>query len=154
MRNYSPSSIFFQIWIFFDRFEVIVKNLESSLNFRANCCSFWRLSLQNGARIIVKHELSNLNYRMHNSWKCANQLNYFRASMPSKENVAIWRKNRFFHLMGQMDFSCPQTVRNEICLKCRDTIPLVEVCFRFELFLKVLKLESNLESAIECLSKF
>ena len=56
--------------------------------------------------------------------------------------------------MGQMDFSCPKTVRNEICLKCRDTIPLVEVCFRFELFLKVLKLESNLESTIEFLSKF
>ena len=150
-RNYSPSSNFFQIWIFFDRFEVIVKNMSQPLNFRANFCSFWRLSPQNGARIMVKHELSNLHYRMHNSWKCANQLNNFWAS---KENVAIWQKNRFSHSMGQMDFSCHQTIRNDICLKCRDTIPLVEVCFRFELSLTVLKLESNLESTIEFLSKF
>ena len=56
--------------------------------------------------------------------------------------------------LGQMDFSCPLTVQNEICLKCRDNIPLVEVCFRFELFLTVLKLESNLESTVEFLSKF
>ena len=35
--------------------------------------------------------------------------------------------------MGQMDLSCPQTVKIEILQKCRETIPLVQVCFRFEL---------------------
>ena len=54
--------------------------------------------------------------------------------------------------MGQMDFMRPQTVWNEICLKCRDTIPLVEVWF--ELSLTVFKLESNFESTIEFFSTF
>ena len=39
-----------------------------------------------------------------------------------------------------MDLSCPQTIRNEICQKTRETIPLVQVCFRFELSLTCSKL--------------
>ena len=42
--------------------------------------------------------------------------------------------------MGQMDLSCPQTVQNEILQKCRETIPLVKVCFRFEIYMTALKL--------------
>ena len=56
--------------------------------------------------------------------------------------------------MGQMDLSCPQTVQNKILQKSRETIPLVQVFFRFELSLNVLKLESKSESSFEFLSKF
>ena len=42
-----------------------------------------------------------------------------------------------------MDLSCPRTIRSEICQKCRKTIPLVQVYFRFELYLTVLKLLSK-----------
>ena len=38
-----------------------------------------------------------------------------------------------------MDLSCPWTVQNEILQKCRETIPLVQVTFRFELSFTVLK---------------
>ena len=75
----SPSSSLFQIWIIFDRFEVIVKNLSQPLNFRANF-SLRLLSPQDDARIILKlPDYSNLflyyildsNYtRIYNSWKC------------------------------------------------------------------------------------
>ena len=53
-----------------------------------------------------------------------------------------------------MDLSCPQTIRIEIYHKCRETIPLVQVCFRFELSLTVLKLLSKSESTHEILTKF
>ena len=46
--------------------------------------------------------------------------------------------------MEQMDLSCPQIVQNEIRQKCRKTIPLVQVCFRFELSLTVSKLLSKI----------
>ena len=49
-------------------------------------------------------------------------------------------KYRFCHPIGQMDLSCPWTVQDEILQKCRETIPLVQVCFRFELSFTVLKL--------------
>ena len=39
-----------------------------------------------------------------------------------------------------MDLSCPWTVPNEIFHKCRETIPLVQVRFRFELSFTVSKL--------------
>ena len=42
-------------------------------------------------------------------------------------------KYRFSHPIGQMDLSCPWTIQNEILHKCRETIPLVQVCFRFEI---------------------
>ena len=32
--------------------------------------------------------------------------------------------------MKQMDLSCLSTVQNEIFQKCRETIPLVQVCFQ------------------------
>ena len=53
-------------------------------------------------------------------------------------------KYRLCHPIRQMDLSCPQTIRNEICQKCRETIPLVQVCFRFESSLTVLKLLSKI----------
>ena len=43
-----------------------------------------------------------------------------------------------------MDLSCPWTVQDEIFQKCRETIPLVQVCFRFELSFTVLKLLSKI----------
>ena len=43
-----------------------------------------------------------------------------------------------------MDLSCPWTVQNEILHICRETIPLVQVCFRFELSFTVLKLLSKI----------
>ena len=43
-----------------------------------------------------------------------------------------------------MDLSCPKTIQNEIHHKCRKTIPLVQVCFRFELSSTVLKLLSKI----------
>ena len=43
-----------------------------------------------------------------------------------------------------MDLSGPWTVRNEILQKCRETIPLVQVCFRFELPFAVSKLLSKI----------
>ena len=39
-----------------------------------------------------------------------------------------------------MDLSRPWTVQNETLQKCIETIPLVQVCFRFELCFTVLKL--------------
>ena len=44
-----------------------------------------------------------------------------------------------------MDLSCPQTIQSEIDQKCRETIPLVQVCFRFELSFTVLKLLSKIQ---------
>ena len=44
-----------------------------------------------------------------------------------------------------MDLSCPWTVQDEILQKCRETIPLVQVCFRFELSFTVSKLLSKIE---------
>ena len=52
----------------------------------------------------------------------------------SKENIASDKKYRFCHPIGQMDLSCPWTVQNKILQKCRETIPLVQACFRFDLF--------------------
>ena len=43
-----------------------------------------------------------------------------------------------------MDLSCPWTVQNEIFHKCRETIPLVQVCFKFELSFTVSKLLSKI----------
>ena len=43
-----------------------------------------------------------------------------------------------------MDLSCPQTIQSEIRLKCRESISLVQVCFRFELSFTVLKLLSKI----------
>ena len=43
-----------------------------------------------------------------------------------------------------MDLSCPWTVKNEILQKCREAIPLVQVCFRFELSFPVSKLLSKI----------
>ena len=43
-----------------------------------------------------------------------------------------------------MDLSCPWTVQDEIFQKCRETIPLVQVCFRFELSFTVSKLLSKI----------
>ena len=53
-ENYSPSSSLFQIWIIFDRFEVIVKNLSQPLKFWGNFGCFLRFSPQDGIRIIFK----------------------------------------------------------------------------------------------------
>ena len=43
-----------------------------------------------------------------------------------------------------MDLSCPWTVQDVIFQKCRETIPLIQVCFRFELSFTVLKLLSKI----------
>ena len=43
-----------------------------------------------------------------------------------------------------MDLRCPWTVQNEIRQKCREIIPLVQVCFRFELSFTVSKLLSKI----------
>ena len=43
-----------------------------------------------------------------------------------------------------MDLSCPWTVDDEIFQECRETIPLVQICFRFELSFTVSKLLSNI----------
>ena len=53
-------------------------------------------------------------------------------------------KYRFCHPIGQMDLSCPWTVQYEILQKCRETIPLVQVSFRFELSFTVSKLLSKI----------
>ena len=70
--------------------------------------------------------------------------NRFDSFRVSKDNVAIWQKYRFSHPIGQMDLSCSQTIQNEICQNCWETIPLVQVCFRFELPSTVLKLLSKI----------
>ena len=76
--------------------------------------------------------LSNILQNTQFTWMfCANWLNIFWVS---KENIAI----------GQMDLSCPWTVQNETLQKCRETIPLVQVCFRFELSFTVSKLLSKI----------
>ena len=89
----------------------------------------------------LSRNVSNGSLDLENIKFWANRLNSFWVS---KENVAIWQKYRFSHPMEQMDLSCPQTVQSEICQKCRETIPLVQVCFRFELSLTVLKLLSKI----------
>ena len=43
-----------------------------------------------------------------------------------------------------MDLSCPWIVQDEIIHNCRETIPLVQVCFRFELSFTVSKLLSKI----------
>ena len=43
-----------------------------------------------------------------------------------------------------MDLNCPWTVQNEILQKCREIIPLVQVCFKFVLSFTVLKLLSKI----------
>ena len=43
-----------------------------------------------------------------------------------------------------MDLSCPWTDQNDIFQKCRETIPLVQVCFRFQLSFIVVKLLSKI----------
>ena len=43
-----------------------------------------------------------------------------------------------------MDLSCPWTVLDEILHKCRETIPLVQVCSGFELSFTVSKLLSKI----------
>ena len=43
-----------------------------------------------------------------------------------------------------MDLRCPWTVQNEIRQKCRETIPIVQVCFRFELSFTVSRLLSKI----------
>ena len=89
----------------------------------------------------LSRNFSNGSLDLENIKFWANRLNSFRAS---KENVAILQKYRFSHPMEQMDLSCPQTVQSEICQKCRETILLVQVCFRFELSFTVFKLLSKI----------
>ena len=43
-----------------------------------------------------------------------------------------------------MDLSCPWTVQNETLQKCRETIPLDQICFGFELSFTGLKLLSKI----------
>ena len=43
-----------------------------------------------------------------------------------------------------MDLSCPWTVQDEIFQKCRETIPLVQICVIFDLSFTVLKLLSKI----------
>ena len=45
----------------------------------------------------------------------------FEGAKSQRECSNLTKKNRFSHPMGRMDFSCPQTVQNNICQKCRDT---------------------------------
>ena len=70
----------------------------------------------------------------------------------------IWKSDKntdFLTKMGQMDLSCPQTVQNEFLQKCRETIPLVQVCFGFVLSLTVSKLYcQKSESTLEILITF
>ena len=89
----------------------------------------------------LSRNVSNGSLDLENIKFWANRLNSFWVS---KENVGIWQNYRFSHPMEQMDLSCPLTVQNEICQKCGETIPLVQVCFRFELSLTVLKLLSKI----------
>ena len=87
-------------------------------------------------------ELFELLQNAQFTWQvCANRSNNFWVR---KENVAIWQKYRFCHPIGQMDLRCPLTIRSEICWKCRETIPLVQVCFKFVLSFTVLKLLSKI----------
>ena len=84
----------------------------------------------------------------------ANRLNSFWVI---KENVAIWQKYSFCHPIGQKDLSCPRTIRSEICWKCRETIPLVQVCFRFGYLYYLLRFWSyckKSEPTREILTKF
>ena len=113
------------------------------MEFWVNSGCFLRLSPQDGVRIISNHP-DFLNYfRMHNLPESCVQIGRIVFEL-AKENVAIWQKYRFCHPIGQMDLSCPQTIRSEICQKCRETISLVQVCFRFEISLTVLKLLSKI----------
>ena len=59
--------ILFQIWIIFDRFEVIVKNLSQHLKFWPNFGCFLRLSPQDDVRIIFQHPDYLIYFRVHNS---------------------------------------------------------------------------------------
>ena len=52
--------------IHFDRFDVIVKNLSQPLEFWANLGCFWRLSPQDGVRIIFNHPDYLYYFRMRN----------------------------------------------------------------------------------------
>ena len=77
----------FTIWIIFDRFEVIVKNLSQPLKFWANFGCFLRLSPQDGVRMILKlPDYSNYT-RIHNSWKFGeNRSSSFGEQMVNKKN--------------------------------------------------------------------
>ena len=68
-RNYSPSLSLFQIWIIFNRFEVIVKNLSQPMKFWPNFRCFWRFSPRDGVKRILKlSDYSNYT-RIQNFWK-------------------------------------------------------------------------------------
>ena len=82
--------------------------------------------------------VSNRSLDLENMKFWVNRLDIFWVSKEKK------RKYKFSHLMGQMDFSCSQTAQSEIFQKCRETIPLFQVCFRFELSLTILKLLSKI----------
>ena len=57
----------------------------------------------------------------------------FLISAPASIKPKSVKNTDFCHPIGQMDLSCPWTVQDEIFHKCRETIALVQVCFRFEL---------------------
>ena len=67
-------------------------------------------------------------------------INFVSKKSVGNKALVVWPSGDFRDPMGQMDLSCPQTVKNEILQKYREIIPLVQICFRFELSLTVLKL--------------
>ena len=68
----------------------------------------------------------------------------FIISAPASIKPKSVKNTDFCHPIGQMDLSCPWTVQDEIFQKCRETIPLVQVCFRFELSFTFSKLLSKI----------
>ena len=139
-RQRRPKSIEFHIgW---STIVIIVKNLSQPLEFWANSDCFLRLSPQDGVRTNFESPaLPNVLQNVQFTWKlCANQLNSFWVS---KDNVAIWQKYKFCHPIGWIS-AVLKPFQNEICQNCRETIPLVQDCFWFELSFTVLKLSSKI----------
>ena len=121
----------------------MVKNLSQLLKFSSIVGLFFAfISARWCQNDFQTPGLSYLAQSAQFTWKfCASWLNSFWVS---KENIANWQNTDFLTKMGQMDLSCPRPIQTEGCQTCRETIPLVQVYFRFELSLTVLKLLSKI----------
>ena len=96
-KTIPPSSSLFQIWIIFDRFEVIAENLSQPLKFRANFGCFLRFSPRDGVRRFLKlPDYSNYT-RIHNSWKFGENRSssFWERTVNKKINKKIKNKQKW-----------------------------------------------------------
>ena len=89
-----------------------------------------RFSPRDSVRIFLKLPDYSNYIRIYISWKFGENrsISFWERTVESKQSD---KNTDFVTQWSKWDLSCLSTVQNEIFQKCRKTIPLVQVCFKF-----------------------